>query len=179
MRAEHGVSAGKARTATSSLIQLGGSAGPSILAGALILYRHRWLAGVAALPAAVLLLLGSVRARAERSRVGSFSECMADRIFDGAILVPLAWLSRNGSDVVAFLALVALGASYLASYERAKGESLGYRGSEGLGYRSARLALLVLALLTGWIQGALWAFVILTVAASAVRGWNVARQERR
>ena len=81
--------------------------------------------------------------------------------------------------LVAFLALVALGASYLASYERAKGESLGYRGSEGLGYRSARLALLVLALLTGWIQGALWAFVILTVAASAVRGWNVARQERR
>jgi CDP-diacylglycerol---glycerol-3-phosphate 3-phosphatidyltransferase len=179
MRAEHRVSAWRVRAGSSSLIQLGGSAGLSVLAGALILYRHRLLAGLASLPAAVLLLTGSVGARTEGSRRGSFAECMADRIFDGAILVPLAWLSRTGSDVIAFLALAALGASYLASYERAKGESLGYRGSEGLGYRAARAALLTFALLSGWIRGPLWAFVALTAAASGVRGWNVARQERR
>ncbi len=43
----------------------------------------------------------------------------------------------------------------------------------------ARWALLVFALLTGWIEVSLWAFVVLTGAASAVRAANVARQERR
>ena len=56
---------------------------------------------------------------------------------------------------------------------------LGYRGTESLAYRATRYATLVLALLTGWLEPALWIFVVLTAAAAAVRAWNVAAQERR
>jgi uncharacterized membrane protein YphA (DoxX/SURF4 family) len=73
---------------------------------------------------------------------------------------------------------VGLGAAYLASYERAKGQALGYVGVESLGYRVTREALLVFGLLTGWVAGALWAFTIVTLAAVGARAWNVAIQER-
>ena len=36
-----------------------------------------------------------------------------------------------------------------------------------------------MGLLAGWIESALWAFVALTLSASAIRALNVARQERR
>jgi hypothetical protein len=80
---------------------------------------------------------------------------------------------------VTALALVGMGAAFVASYERAKGQALGYRGSEEVAYRTARAGLLALALLTSWTRGFLWAFVVLTAAAAAVRAWNVADQERR
>ena len=75
-------------------------------------------------------------------------------------------------------ALVGLGASYVASYERARGRSLGYAGSEGFLYRAVRALLLVLGLLSGWIEAALWAFVGLTILAAALRAWSVAEQHR-
>jgi len=108
-----------------------------------------------------------------------FADGVLDRVFDACVLVPLAWVAREGSNVDAFLALIGLGASYLASYERARGAALGYRGTESLAYRATRYATLVLALLTGWLEPALWIFVVLTAAAAAVRAWNVAAQERR
>jgi CDP-diacylglycerol--glycerol-3-phosphate 3-phosphatidyltransferase/archaetidylinositol phosphate synthase len=102
-----------------------------------------------------------------------------DRVFDASILAPLAWVWRSHSIEVSILALVGLGASFLASYERARGRSLGYPGNETVGYRGVRTAILVLGLLTGWIEGSLWAFAVLTVTASGVRALNVARRERR
>jgi hypothetical protein len=71
-----------------------------------------------------------------------------------------------------------LGASYVASYERARGRSLGFAGSEGFLYRAVRAFLLVFGLLTGWIEASLWAFAVLTVFAAAVRAWSVAEQHR-
>lgn len=161
-------------------------------AAALILTHHRLLATLPALGAAAVLFGIALRRRAEgadwfepaspsetATRGEHFAEGILDRVFDACILVPLAWVSRAGSNVDAFLALAGLGASYVASYERAKGEALGYRGSESVGYRATRYAALVLGLLTGWLDAALWAFLVLTVAAAAVRAWNVAVQERR
>lgn len=108
-----------------------------------------------------------------------FADGVLDRVFDACVLVPLAWVARSGSNLDAFLALLGLGASYLASYERARGEALGYRGSENLAYRATRYTTLVLGLLTGWLHATLWIFAALTIAAAAVRAWNVAVQERR
>jgi glycyl-tRNA synthetase len=102
----------------------------------------------------------------------------AQRIFDAGVLAPLAWVARHGDERVAALALFGLGAAFLASYERARGQSLGYRGSEGVGYRAVRVAILAAALLTGRLEPLLWVFLALTVAAAAVRAWNVALQQR-
>jgi len=142
----------------------------------LILSGHRLWAGVVALAGAALFLAASEPSADART---AFAGRMLDRTFESCVLVPVAWVARDGSARVAVLALVGLGASYLASYERARGESLGYRERGGGGFRLVRAGLLVLGLLTGLIEASLWAFAGVTVSASAVRTSNVVRQERR
>jgi hypothetical protein len=156
----------------------------SALTAALLLTRHRFLAGLASLASGAALFAGTALSpptagRSERSRGRAyFAERILDLVFDASILVPLAWVMRAGSNWDAILALVGFGAAYLASYERAKGIGLGYAGSESLGYRMTREAFLVLGLLTGWIAGALWAFTVLAIAAVSARTWNIVLQER-
>jgi hypothetical protein len=150
------------------------------LAAWLIIAGHRTLAGVAALAATA----GSVALAAEAAGDGSagltFAARVLDRAFEAAILAPIAWATRETSLRVAVLAMVGLAASYLASYERARGEALGYRQREGTGYRVTRWAVLVLGLLVDpLLEASLWAFSAITVAAGAIRAGNVVRQERR
>lgn len=166
-----------------ALAAVGASGVLSGLTAALLLTDHRLLAGLAALASGAALLAGSLQSRMAPSPDGlagraKFSERVLDVVFDASILVPLAWVMRSGSKVDAVLALVGLGCSYLASYQRARGEALGYVGAESLGYRLTREALLVFGLLSGWVAATLWAFAVLTGAAAAVRAWNVVVQER-
>jgi hypothetical protein len=150
----------------------------SATTASLILTRHRLLAGLAALAGALALLAANATSpRAARSRE-RFAGLVLDRVYEASILVPLAWVARAGDNGDAILALVGLGASYLAAYERAKGHALQYRGVERPLFRPTRYAILVLTLLTGWLFAGLWVFAVLTVAAAAVRAWNVARQDR-
>jgi hypothetical protein len=145
---------------------------------ALILTRHRLFGGLAALAGAIALLAADASApKAGRSRE-SFAGRVLDRVYEASILVPLAWVARTGPDGEAVLALVGLGASYLASYERAKGQALRYHGVERALFKRTRYAILVVALLTGWLLGWLWVYALLTVAAACVGAWNVARQDR-
>jgi hypothetical protein len=143
----------------------------------LIVAGHLLWAGVAALAAMVLAMLPTIETGPRLPRL-AFAGRLLDRAFEAAVLAPVAWVTRQGSPRVAALALVALGASYLASYERARGEALGYREVERAGYRLIRSALMVLGLITRWLEASLWALMALTLAASAVRAANVARQER-
>jgi CDP-diacylglycerol--glycerol-3-phosphate 3-phosphatidyltransferase len=157
-------------------------AGSAVLSGVttfLVVADHLLLAGISAAFGAGALLAGTMAARRDRSRRARLAERIMDRAFDACILAPVAWVTRADSVTAAVLALVGLSGSFLASYERAKAQSLGYRGGEGTGYRAARAGLLVGGLLTGWVEASLWLFVVLTLAASAVRTWNVVLQERR
>jgi phosphatidylglycerophosphate synthase len=148
-------------------------------AATLILRGHRLAAGLAALVALATIVLGSQAASLGRNRRGAFAALILDRVYDGCLLAPLAWVSRSTFERVAVLALVGLGASFLASYERARGLGLGYAGAEALSYREIRMALLALGLLTGWVELSLWLFLVLTATASAARAIGVARQTRR
>lgn len=155
------------------------------LTAALLLTRHRFLAGLSGLGSGAALFAGTMLARRDAVDSGRIVtrahlvERVVDLIFDASILVPLAWVMRAGSNWDAILAIVGLGAAYLASYQRARGEALGYAGSESLGYRVAREALLLFGLLTGWVAGALWAFTVIAMAAVVTRAWNIVLQERR
>lgn len=151
----------------------------SAVTAALLLGRHRIVAALAALVAGGALVLASARLARSGPRRERFALLVCDRLFDAAALAPIAWAARDVSIRTSALALVVLGASFVASYERARGESLGYRGNEGLEYRTARLALIALTLLTGWLELGLWLLTVLVVAALAVRAVNVARQDRR
>jgi hypothetical protein len=155
------------------------SGGASVATVVLLVNGLRVWAGISSFVAVVALLAGGFRLAPPRPPRLVFVERLMDRAVDSSILAPLVWVTRYGATRTAALALVGLGASYLASYERARGQSLGYGGFEGPGYRAVRVGLLVLGLLTGWIEWVLWAFLALTVTASAVRAWNVVLQERR
>jgi hypothetical protein len=173
---EHALRGALAAMATSSVL--------TGLTATLLLSRHRLLAGLSGLASGIALAAGSIVARRDSSgsqRIGGrahLAERVGDLLFDASILVPLAWVMRAGSNWDAILAIVGLGVAYLASYQRARGEALGYTGSESVGYRVTREALLVFGLLTGWVAGALWAFVVVAAAAAVSRAWNIVLQER-
>jgi hypothetical protein len=152
---------------------------------ALLLGRHRIPAGISAVGSGAALFAGSVLGATDSEENGGdrrraeLAERILDLVFDASILVPLAWVLRGASSRSAILAIVGLSASYVASYQRARGESLGYVGSESLAYRVTRESMLVLGLLTGWVTGTLWAFTVVAAAAMCARAWNIVRQERR
>jgi hypothetical protein len=164
---------------TQGLVLLAGSAALSATTASLLITRNRMWAGVAASASGLGLLAATVRWGVHGGRRARFAYLVLDLAYDTSILAPIAWVARLPSPRVAVLALVGLGASYVASYERARGRALGYAGSEGFLYRAVRAVLLALGLLAGWVEATLWAFVVLTVLAAALRAWSVAEQRRR
>lgn len=141
----------------------------------LILSGHPRPAGLAALVA----VAGLVAGEASGEPRPKLARRLLDRAYEACVLAPVAWVARTGSPRLAVLALVGMGLSYLASYERAKGQSLGYRQSEVFGYRATGGVILAVGLLSGWVEASLWAFDALMAAASGARAWNVVAQERR
>jgi hypothetical protein len=164
--------------AAQKLVVLGVAAATSGVTATLILTGHRVIAGLAGAVAGLGLLAGEATLGPGYVRP-RLAARLLDRVVDACVLVPLAWTSRSADGHLSLLALAGLSAAYVAAYERAKGESLGYRGSEGIGYRGTRVAILVFGLLTGWLEASLLAFLGLSTSAAAVRVVNVARQDRR
>lgn len=110
------------------------------------------------------------KARGITSNFGALLDSTMDRIGDALVFVPLAWLYGVSPDVaerdepwVAALALVALVASFMVSYVRARAEALGYDCNVGLAERAERLILIIVGLVFDVVPAAL---VILTVLAS-------------
>jgi hypothetical protein len=102
----------------------------------------------------------------------------ADRLFDGAILASVAWVSRSEDPAAAAGALLALAAGFLAAYVRARGAALGYLVEEGAGTRAIRTGLISAALLAGWTQWALYAVAVWMLLVALVRASQVAKEER-
>jgi CDP-diacylglycerol--glycerol-3-phosphate 3-phosphatidyltransferase len=156
------------------------------LVGAVLIAQER--------PALALLILlaGSLadtldglvaRATGGGTKLGAFLDSTADRVADAAVFAAAAWVGSVRSDVVLlWAALVALSASSLVPYMRARAESLGVTGAVGPAPREARLVLF-LAGLAGWaLLGQLIAFTaavaavaILAIITLVQRGLIVAR----
>jgi hypothetical protein len=148
------------------------------------------VAGVAALIFAVLLVLAEVRGRDRVAGVDDlwvprfrFGLRVCSSIFDASILAPLAWTERATAPRVAVIALIGLGASYLVSYQLARGQGLGYSGWESVPYRIATAALLVFALLArsfdeAVLEVVLWLFASIAAAGAFRRAWDVRKQDR-
>ena len=75
-------------------------------------------------------------------------------------------------------ALVALGASYLSSYVRARGAALGYTIEERHVTRGVRYALVVVGLATRTLGATVWAAAAVSILAALVRTGQVAKEER-
>jgi hypothetical protein len=138
---------------------------------------HR--AGVLAGLGGVLLLAGGHRANhGEGGPVDRMLTELLDRGWDAALLGSIAWLSRSGSPRVAIGAIVALCASFLSSYVRARGAALGYSVEESHVARGVRYALVTAGLLLDGLGWAVWSVAALSVLAAIVRTRQVAQEAR-
>jgi CDP-diacylglycerol--glycerol-3-phosphate 3-phosphatidyltransferase len=129
------------------------------------------------LPALVALLVGTAsdtldgaiaRATGGGTRVGAFLDSTADRLADAAIFGGTAALGfALGFGLLFWAGLVALVASALVPYVRAKAESLGVSATVGPAPREARVVILLLGL-AAWAlfgENELYLVAVLVVAA--------------
>ncbi|HEU4480367.1 MAG TPA: CDP-alcohol phosphatidyltransferase family protein [Actinomycetota bacterium] len=144
-----------ARTGVSpDAITLGGVAVQGY-AAYLILEGHLFLAALASTFAALSDVFDGAVAKAQNraGKFGALLDSTTDRLGDALVFLPIAWLYGVSPDIVerdepwvAVVALVALVASFLVSYVKARAESLGYRCDVGIAERAERLIAIILAL---------------------------------
>jgi CDP-diacylglycerol--glycerol-3-phosphate 3-phosphatidyltransferase len=141
------------------------------LVAAVLIYREDYIA------AAAVFLIGSIvdildgalaRSRGQATVFGAFIDSTTDRVSEGAVLCATSLVFARDGDTWAIVAVfVALVASYLISYTRARAEALGLEGKAGLMGRAERVVLLAAILaLAPW--GALpYGIALLAILASA------------
>jgi CDP-diacylglycerol--glycerol-3-phosphate 3-phosphatidyltransferase len=138
----------------------------TIAGGVLSVIGAGLLAAGMPLAALLVLLVGTIadtldgqiaKASGGGTRLGAFLDSTVDRLADGALFVGAAASGANlGQPVLLWSALVALVASFLVPYVRAKAESLGVGASVGPAPREARIVIFLIGL-------AAWALLNLQV----------------
>jgi phosphatidylglycerophosphate synthase len=128
----------------------------TIAGGVLSVMGAGLLAAGLPLAALVVLLVGTIadmldgqiaKASGGGTRLGAFLDSTVDRISDGALFVGAAASGANlGQPVLLWSSLVALVASFLVPYVRAKAESLGVSASVGPAPREARIVIFLVGL---------------------------------
>ncbi len=141
------------------------------LVAAVLIFREDYIA------AAAVFLLGSIidildgalaRSRGQATVFGAFIDSTTDRTSEGAVLCAVSLVfARHGETWAIAAVFVALVASFLISYTRARAEALGLEGKAGLMGRGERVVLLgAILALAPW--GALpYGIALLAVLASA------------
>lgn len=148
-------------------------------AGWAIVARDLSLGGALAAGAGLLSLVGGHRANhGAGGPVDRMLTELFDRAWDGSVLGATVWVTRVAEPAIAAGALTALCASYLSSYVRARGASLGYSVEESHVTRGVRYALIAAGLSFEWLAWTVWAAVALSGLAAVVRTAQVAREER-
>ncbi len=132
------------------------------LVGVAVTFVAAWLAAEGRfLPAGLVLggaslfdLLDGALARAtgKISRFGAILDSASDRISEAALLAGLGlWFAHEGQMTALTITFVALVASFMVSYLRARGEAMGIDCTVGLCTRPERVIVLALGLITGFV----------------------------
>lgn len=164
---------------TFTRLALGLGAASAIGAGALLLARRPGEGTIAAGASAAALLVGGHRANhGAGGALDRMLDELLDRLWDGAILGPIIWVARVPAPRLALGALLALSASFLSSYVRARGAALAYTVEESHVTRGLRYTLVVAGLGFGWLGWTVWVAAVTSVVAALVRTSQVAKEER-
>jgi CDP-diacylglycerol--glycerol-3-phosphate 3-phosphatidyltransferase len=101
---------------------------------------------------------------------GGFLDSSLDRVVDMALLLGLVLhYAQGGATALAWLAALALVATVLVSYTKARAESVVAKFEGGLLERAERIAILVLGGLTGWMALALAVVAVGSTITAAQR----------
>ncbi len=133
------------------------ASGAAVLAG----FGEFWIAGILVLVGATFDMLDGGIARRTNSvgPQGAIMDSVLDRVSEVAVFVGLiVYYSQpeNLDQTAVILALVATAGSLLVSYVRARAESLGLKGTEGLLTRPERVVIMSVLLIIGQPVWALW-----------------------
>ena len=112
------------------------------------------IAGILMLVSGPIDMLDGALARrtGKDSMFGALLDSICDRLGEGAVLFGLLILSYDkGSIMNVVLVFIAMVASFMVSYIRARGEGLGVKGEIGLMTRPERLIVLSVGMLTGYL----------------------------
>ena len=145
------------------------------LAGGALFAGGYYLAGALVTLASVIVdcVDGDLaRATDQSSTVGAFLDSVLDRWMDAALILGLTYSDLDELAVVGGLALTA---SLVTSYTRARAQSLGVDCPEGIGGRDSRILLLVVSAVAGLVWWGLLLVAItggLTSIQRAVIGAN-------
>ena len=136
--------------------------------------------GVLLILAALFDTLDGALARqtGQSSKFGAFLDSTMDRFSEGIVLIGLVYYyaaAGSGWLEVTLLGVTLLG-SLMVSYTRARAEALGFECKVGLLQRPERIILLVLGLITPWMQAALWLLAIFTIVTAGQRIVEVYKQ---
>ena len=132
------------------------------VAGVAMTFAAAWLAssgtffvaGIALFVASLCDLADGALARATNrlTSFGAVLDSAGDRLSEALLLGGLSiWFMKTGSMSGVLVCYVALVSSFLVSYLRARGESLGMECTVGLCTRPERAIVLTLGLLIGWV----------------------------
>lgn len=119
------------------------------------------------------------KAKGRVSKFGAFLDSTTDRVADALCFGPIAWLYGVDPDIpahdepwVAAVALVAMVASFMVSYVKARAEALGFECKVGIAERAERLILVMVALVFNTILPTI--MVILAIASIITVGQRIA-----
>jgi CDP-diacylglycerol--glycerol-3-phosphate 3-phosphatidyltransferase len=149
----------------------------TVTGGLLSIVGAGLLAAGMPLAALLVLLIGTIadtldgqiaKASGGGTRLGAFLDSTVDRVADGALFVGAAASGANlGQPLLFWSSLVALVASFLVPYVRAKAESLGVSASVGPAPREARIVIFLIGL-AAWALFDLQALFVAAVLALAL-----------
>lgn len=150
----------------------------AIVAAALVAAGRPLAGGLVFLAGSALDLVDGALARAGRGPTpfGAFLDSTVDRIAEGVVLAAVAYRLALGGEAVHTAGVVlALLASVLVSYTRARAEALGVSCRVGLMTRPERVVVLGAGLVLDLLAPAVWTIAVLSAFTAAQRTFHTWR----
>ena len=161
-----------------------------ITGGVIVYFEYRdellfyWLGAAVFVVGSVLDILDGALARAggKSTPFGAFIDSTTDRVGEAFMLGSIGLVfARHGNETALAFTFVAVAASFLVSYTRARAEALGLRGDVGIGSRVERVVVITTGLVFAPWGALQWAIYVLAATAAltvAQRVWSVRTQLR-
>src|SRR5436189_2878505 len=122
----------------------------NLLAAALVWEALMFLGGVAFIAGSIMDTLDGRYSRmsGKGTQFGAFLDSTLDRIEEGIVLTAIAYVfAKDGNEVAAAAVVLAVLASLMVSYTRARAEALGVECKVGIASRAVRVVILSIGLL--------------------------------
>src|SRR5271156_4017940 len=160
----------------------------NIVAAVLVWQRYYFLGGVAFIVGSVMDTLDGRYSRmsGKGTPFGAFLDSTLDRVEEGIVLTAVAWTFASDAKADAAAAVVvAVLASLMVSYTRARAEALGVECKVGLATRPVRVVILSIGLIFArgaglgnfdLLEASVYVLAALSVVTVAQRIWHVRRE---